>query len=401
MGLEKIDSIPIIDAHVHGVDPWYWIKYVGTFPFGIFLEKPNPSMLLNKRKTYIEGYRTIYDFPYDDLTPENEKELDDLWKASIGDNEAGYVLKAYEKAGVESAIEMCLSGPELPPGLGKDRFRMAVLLDGLMLPLDNSQMGQNERAKQFITMGENYRNILLEKYKPSSFDEYMDMVNRGIKDLIDLGVVSLKFNFPYWRDIKVDIIEKEDAVKVWDSKDSSPAAYKKLQDYILRIIMTKAAETGLPVQIHSGGIGITQQLYKTDPLSLEDLLWLPEVKPAKVVLLHGAYPYYQTLGYMASRTVNAPNIYIDMSMFIHSLAGTPQSTVPILREWLQNGLEDKIMYGSDGFTVLAIWMGAVNARKAIKMALEGMISDGYIDEDRALVIAEKILRGNAIKLYNL
>lgn len=401
MGLkERIDEIRIIDAHVHCVDPYCWMTYVGSFPFGFRLEKPGPTTLLNKRKSYIKGYQALYDFPYDDLTPENEAWLDETWKKTI-DLEAEYDMKAFDQAGVEMGIEMCLSGPELPPGLPEDRFKMAVLIDGFLIPLDNTDVGQNERAKQFVTMGIYYPGTLVEKYQPADFDAYLKMISDTFDELKAQGVVAFKMNYPYWRDIQIDVVDYEDALPVYEQKDNSPVAYKKLQDYIMRFMTAKAAEIGLPIQIHTGGIGISQQLYRTDPIYLEDLLWLPECKKAKIVLLHAAYPYCKKAGYMAQRKVNAPEIYIDFSMMVHCLPGAPDSVVPILRDFILEGLEDRLMYGSDGNNPMTTWLGAYDGREAVYQTVKGLCEDGYIDEEHAYVIAKKLLRDNAIALYQL
>lgn len=44
---------------------------------------------------------------------------------------------------------------------------------------------------------------------------------------------------------------------------------------------------------------------------------------------------------------------------------------------------------------------SVMARKTIAEVLAKIVLDGYFNEDEAILIAEKILRKNALELYNI
>jgi predicted TIM-barrel fold metal-dependent hydrolase len=99
----------------------------------------------------------------------------------------------------------------------------------------------------------------------------------------------MKMNFGYWRDLEVDVVSKEDAADVFEKKDATPVRYKKLQDYLLRYIIAKTADYGLPTQIHIGG-AVPQSMMVSDPVRFDSFLMLPDVAKAKVVLLHGAIP---------------------------------------------------------------------------------------------------------------
>jgi predicted TIM-barrel fold metal-dependent hydrolase len=164
-------------------------------------------------------------------------------------------------------------------------------------------------------------------------------------------------------------------------------------------MIAKAAKLGLPVHIHTGALGVTRPMDSVSPSKLDPFLWLPDIRPAKVVLLHGGYPFCREAGFMAGRAGDAPNLYLDISMMVFFLPGAPESIVGTLREWREAGLAEKMLYGSDGNNVLGMWMSAINARKALSLALQGMMDDGFIDGGQALAIANMILRENAKKLY--
>ena len=400
---EKIDRIKIIDGHVHGVDPWYWLQYVGSFPFADVATKlppMGPMQLLNKKKVTLRGFQEIFDFPYPELTDENRAIMEKLYVDSQED-EATFLLKAMDLAGIESGLEMCLSEPVLPPGLDSSRFAMAQLVDGLLIPLDNSVIEGNTRVKEFVKMVEVYPKILREKYPKEikTFDDYIDFMTESLNNLVPQDVVALKLNTAYWRNLAVDVVDKNEAEDVWNKKDNSPVRYKKLQDYLLRHLFATAAKLELPIHIHTGSLGITQPIGSANPVELDPILWQPDVKPAKIILLHGGYPFCTEAGFMAGRVGDAPNCWLDFSMMTFFLPGTPESVKDIMKGWITSGIAEKLIYGSDGNNVLGTWMSAVNARRLLTIVFDELIEEGFVDEDQAVLFANLLLRDNAKKLY--
>jgi predicted TIM-barrel fold metal-dependent hydrolase len=404
MSVEKqINAIKIIDGHVHAVDPWYWLKYVGSFPFADVASDLPPMGLLqmkNKKQVILRGFQEIYGFPHPALTDENRAEMEMIYKESQ-DDEAAYFMKAMDLAGIESAIEICLSAPVLPPGLNPSRFAKAQLVDGFLIPLDNSDIEGNKRVKEFVKMVEVYPKILHKENNDNikTFDEYLSFVSDALRTLAEQGVAALKMNTAYWRELSVDIVEKDEAEDVWNKKDTKPERYKKLQDYIMRRLIAEAAILDLPIHIHTGPLGITRPIEEANPAKLDPFLWLPDIKPAKIVLLHGGYPYCREAGFMAGRTGDAPNCYLDFSMMTFFLPGSPDSIKDIIKMWIVDGLAEKLLYGSDGNNVLGAWMSAVNARHLLTVVLDELIAEGFLDESQAIHIATLILRGNVKKLY--
>lgn len=291
MGLrERIQNIKIIDHHVHAVDPFYWMGPVGVYPFAEFnakLPEPTPFTTIRRREMLFTAYREIYDFPYTDLTPDNLQKLDDLYQKSLeGDAEGKIFMKAMDKAGIESALQMCLSEPILPPGLDPKRFARAQMVDGFLIPLDNSGIGETTRVKQFVKMVEVYPNIMRKQMNPQSFDDYLNMVSVTLENLVAEGVVALKMNHAYWRDIAIDVADKKEAEDVYNKKDTTPARYKILQDYIMRHMIAKAAVLELPIHIHTGALGIAQPMELSNAARFDAFLWLPDIRKAQVILLH-------------------------------------------------------------------------------------------------------------------
>jgi predicted TIM-barrel fold metal-dependent hydrolase len=294
---------------------------------------------------------------------------------------------------------MCLSGPVLPPGLDGDRFARAQLVDGFLIPLDNRGIGTTLREKQFVKMTEYYPGEMRKEMNPVTFDDYLNMISVTLERLVDDGVAALKMNFAYWRDIAIDVANKDEAEEVFVKKDNSPRRYKVLQDYILRHLIARAAILGLPIHIHVGPTAVTKPMETTSPARFDPFLWLPDIKPAKIVLLHGCYPYTREAGFMVSRMGDVPNLYLDVSLMWYFIPGAPESLVPIFRDWILAGLVPRMIYGSDSPSVIGIMLSAITARHTLYLTLQGLVDEGAIGESQALDMATAILRENARALY--
>jgi predicted TIM-barrel fold metal-dependent hydrolase len=403
---EKIYNIKIIDDHVHAFNDIYWKDAVGDLPFSFAFDKldiPTKTTPLTRAETLCRAYQELYDFPHPTITPDNESQLNDLYLRSKS-NEAPIYHRALDRAGIEYAFEVCLSNPQLPPGLDPERFKRMPYLDGLTIPLDNSALKSASRqAKAFLSMAEAFAanlNQQLDLY-PTSFQEYLMFVSTAIEKLRDEGCVAIKLNHAYWRTINISEVTHDQAREAFDSKDTSRVSYSQLQDFLIRRIIAKAGELDLPVQIHTGGIGPERSMKEGDPTCLDGFLWLPDLRQAKVVLLHGGYPYCREAGFMVSRMWKQRKTCLDISWMWWGHFNSPNALVGILREWLEMGIVRRLIYGSDAGNPHQIWLSAMNIREALFLALKGMMSDGLINKEQALYMAELVLRGNAMTLYKL
>ena len=101
--------------------------------------------------------------------------------------------------------------------------------------------------------------------------------------------------------------------------------------------------------------------------------------------------------------LSKPNVYTDISMMV--LVAEPRELANTLRSWL-TAWPEKVLFGTDAFDGGAdqgweevAWLGASTARRALALALTGMMRDGEIDRPRAEALARMVLRENAAKLY--
>ena len=79
----------------------------------------------------------------------------------------------------------------------------------------------------------------------------------------------------------------------------------------------------------------------------------------------------------------------------------------VLRQWLGEW-PDKVLFGTDAFDNSPTYgwaesalLGAKTARRALAMALTGMMRDGEIDRPRAEQLARMVMRDNAVAAYHL
>lgn len=404
---DQIHNIKIIDDHVHVLDAAYWIDAVGEIPFPPEvhgLEYPSAMTPLTRAKKLAAIYRDLYGFKHSAINAQNQGELQELYERSKSDEAAVY-HKALDLAGIESALEICASNPELPPGLDKNRFKRVPYFDGFLIPLDNTELKKTSRkAELFINMAETFVRNAQKQLNcfPTSFDDYLKFMFTVMEKLLEQGCVALKMCFANFRSFNVDVVSEDEARNVFESGNVNPERYKHLQDYLLRRILVKAGEIGLPVQIHSGSTGIVSFMRETNPSYLDKLLWLPDVLPARVVLLHGGYPFCREAGFMVSTWGRRPRqLFLDLSVMWMDHPCSPYALVGMLRGWLEEGLASKLIYGSDGTSPFKLLISAMDIREALYLALKGMIDDGLIDESQALTMAELVLRGNAKAFYKL
>jgi predicted TIM-barrel fold metal-dependent hydrolase len=300
----------------------------------------------------------------------------------------------------------------LGEGVAAPRFRWVPFDDPLMLPLDT----RNEAARTPDTRSLYPREAaLLQRYLrdlqitalPPTLDEYVNTVVRPtLEKQKNGGAVAIKFEAAYLRPL--DFAEPSNAnariTYTRFAKGGAPprGEYKNLQDYLFRVIGREAGKLGLAVHIHVfDNFGGFYNATGSQPIQLEPVFNDSTLRGTNFVIVHGGWPHVgQTAAMMAK-----PNVYADISMM--DLALPPSQVAGALRLWLSEWPE-KVLFGSDAFDggpdlswgeVAAL--GTSSARKALAMALTGMMLDGEITRERAQQLARMVLRENAAALYKL
>ena len=218
------------------------------------------------------------------------------------------------------------------------------------------------------------------------------------------GAVAVKFEFAYLRDLQISNPPRESAERVYaiyaQSSEPTPEDYKLLQDFVFRYISLEAGRLGLPVHIHlSIGAGSYFQTSNADPLALQSLFNDPNLRRTKFVMLHSAWPFERE----AAALILKPNVYLDTSGL--SYLTYPTEAAHAIRLFLEAAPE-KVLYGSDATPLSpevgweeTAWLGSTLGRKALAIALTGMVRDREITKDQAAQYGQMVLRGNAHQLY--
>src|SRR5579875_1575457 len=170
---------------------------------------------------------------------------------------------------------------------------------------------------------------------------------------------------------------------------------KGLLDYFHCLALKEAIRFRRPFEFHTG-IGDTDVLADAcNPMLLVGLLQDEEIRKAKIILLHGGYPYVAEAGWM---THFFPNVYLDSSIvyFTHFLGATRR-----MEEMLEMAPYSKLLYSSDGMVPELQWFCARFAKRVMSAVLERLIKAGTLDDSEARDLADSYFHANAKKLYSL
>ena len=316
---------------------------------------------------------------------------------------------ALDLAGIDVMLANRVSmGPSLAP----PRFLWVSFADALMLPLD----GKLESARTPDTRSlYALETKLLHRYMtdlgiaklPASLDDYVKtIVTPTLERQKQAGAVAVKFEAAYLRSLDFDDPDANLARLVYSRFASGGvpgrAEYKTLQDYLFRVIAREAGRLGMSVHIHStDGAGSFYNARGADPLLLESAFNDSTLRATRFVIIHGGWPQVgHTLAMM-----NKGNVYADISMT--DITAEPGELASALRLWLF-ARPERVLFGTDAFDggkdqswEAGAYLGASAARRALGLALTGMLRDGVITRARAEELARMVMRENAVALYGL
>jgi predicted TIM-barrel fold metal-dependent hydrolase len=224
----------------------------------------------------------------------------------------------------------------------------------------------------------------------------------AVEKRLQEGAVGFKCAAAYFRTLQFDDVSRSDAERAFDSLFGSPAAdsgpalaslQKQLGDYMMHKLMQHAAERHLPVQIHTGSLlGSQYPVARTNPAHLTNLL--PKYPPVRFALFHGGYPYTSEFAAIAK---NVPNVYADLC-WLHILA--PGQAKKLLSELIETVPANKILgFGGDFLHVEGAYGHAQMARAVTAEVLAEKVEQGYLKEEEAANLLERILHQNGRELF--
>ncbi|MFI9201269.1 amidohydrolase family protein [Streptomyces sp. NPDC053048] len=164
---------------------------------------------------------------------------------------------------------------------------------------------------------------------------------------------------------------------------------------LLRHLLWSAADTGLPLQFHTGFGDPDLRLHRCDPLLLTDFVKAVRPTGCTVVLLHG-YPYHRNAGYLAAVF---PHVYADVGL---SLSHTGARAEAVLAEMLELTPFGKLLFSTDAYGLPELYVvGAELFRRALARLLAGWVGEGAWAAGDAERVAAMVAADNARRVYRL
>jgi hypothetical protein len=399
--LERIKTIKIFDHHAH---PGYGddsdVDAQATPPQHLpFREREtNPEL--------VAAVKALFDYPYSDLSDDHVRWLHDRWSAAEKAGGTAYWDHILDQVGIESTVA---NRVEMTGYLNPKRFRWVFFVDSFLFPFDNKNViAENPDEGVYIPLQEKVLHRYMQhasiKQLPDTFDGYLKFVTRTLEENQKKGGIAEKFEAGYFRSLYFADPPLQSAAAVYQKFHSggvpTPEEYKTFQDYVFRHLVREGGRLHLPVHIHTAvGEGDYFRLRNGNVLNLENVVKDPRYLDTTFVLIHGGYPYYREVIWLASMK----NVYIDTSE-IETMV-YPWEMKNLLRLWLET-YPEKITFGSDAYPFSAalgseetFWLAVNTARDALAAALAEMVASNEVTEDKALEIARGYLHDNAISLY--
>ena len=323
---------------------------------------------------------TIRDiFGIEDLNRNTYRQLSEAISGSRKPGWYRYVLK--EKANIAVSVVDIQS-----LGVNREFFVQTMRLDHFIGVQSRVDLGELENESGLAI---------------HSLDDLVKAMQTVLKHYKEKGAVSVKSALAYNRVLNYEKVTRHEAEIVFNhiasrlGEGSSWLESKPLQDYMMHQVIRAAIENELPVQIHTGlQEGNENIITNSNPTHLINLFI--EYREAKFDLFHGGYPYIHEWATLAK---NFANVTADITWLPII---SPAIARQLLHELIETVPSNKIMaFGGDSMTVEMAYGHARMTRQLMTRVLSEKIAEGYLDEDEAIVLAQRMLRDNPASLFKL
>lgn len=408
-----INGIRAIDSHAHPMRPVPAAAPADTEFDALPLDRIPPFDLPHRLKPEDSIWRLAQSALYR-IAPEMSGDAyHNALKTAVANTQRSQGQRFAEWALDRAGIDVMMANRiALGPGLAPPRFRWVSFVDPLLFPLATSgEAGRTPDTKSLYPreakLLQRYLHDLGLRTLPVSLDEYVRVVVAPtLARHRTNGAVAVKFEAAYLRPLDFDDADAGIARRIYARyvRGGVPprAEYKVVEDYLFRAIAREAGRQHLAVQVHAletfGGFYVT---HGSAPHLLEPALNDSTLRGTRFVIVHGGWPLVGETQALLSKA----NVYADISMMVQILS--PTVLAGVLRQWLGEWPE-KVLFGTDAFDggteqgwEQVAWVGSNTARRALAIALTGMLRDGEISRDRAETLARMVLRDNAATVYGL
>jgi predicted TIM-barrel fold metal-dependent hydrolase len=383
-----LSAIPVIDSHCHPFDP---VRDKGDFRLHFSLSMWEPSLELTTNTVF--SYKVIRELgkllgcateDFDEISKERDRQYRRDPKA--------YIDKLFKSVNLETLILDTGYPHEEWVGYSVDLDSFSRLVPCKIYPICRIEPIVYKIFKKF----------------PKTFDEAKEFFNSEIEKAVKVEkVVAFKSIIAYATGLELKHWSEKEAEDAYNrfiqkpyqdyTKHPPGPDEKILRDYFAVMALLKCRENDIPMQFHTGmGGAPTLDLRKANPILMQDILAVEEVKETKVVLAHAGFPFCEEAAMLTS---SYPNLYCDMSA-ISNFMGTAMKSAML--KIFELAPVNRVLFGTDGVTMPeSYWIGVKQGVKGLEQALVELINEDWITEKDANRIAKMILNENAKKLYKL
>lgn len=292
------------------------------------------------------------------------------------------VLK--DKANIDCSL--VITWPGEPVAVDRAFFRAVPILDHYAIPGTRAELEQLEKEAACSIQ---------------TLDQLLTAQETMLDAFTRQGIAAVKIFLAYRRTLRFDRVSKTEAARVFDriwlsqTQDLAFDDLKPLQDFMTRTLIGRAAERGLPIQIHTGlQEGNGNYLANSNPTLLTNVVM--EFSDARFDLFHAGYPF---TGELAAMAKYFPNVSADLC-WVQAIS--PHVFKRTLHEWLDTIPANKIFAGGgDSNYVEGAYGHCTLARRLVAEVLAERVEQGAMDRAGALWYAGRILRENAREFFPL
>lgn len=180
-----------------------------------------------------------------------------------------------------------------------------------------------------------------------SFVEFIEKYRIDLREALKRSdVVGIKSIIAYRSGLEILSKNRNAAHEQWDEFQlDERAEVKALRDYCLHVAIEECTMVGKVVHIHTGVGDGEVALSKANPSLLLPMLKDKKYADTKFHLVHGGYPWMDEAAFIVSIL---PNVYMDISL---QNPFTGHGVQRIISQTFEFAPFDKVMFGSDAFTV--------------------------------------------------
>lgn len=342
-------------------------------------------------RSLARALQDLYGIMPDDLLHHDRSALSDRLRPAEHADWYGFVL--HQKAGIQVAL-LDVGSTEVDRRL----FQPVVRMDHFLYGFKRRAHSWRKLPPTLLTFSDVGLDVIEARYAATvrTFEDYLALLDHAFQQEVARGAVAIKVGLAYDRSLRFEAAPYLDARQVFEKPDDDVSASdaRRFQDFMMRAIVQRAAEHGLPVQIHTGmQAGYWSALEHSNPTLLNNLFL--EYPQANFDVFHGGYPYTSELAVLAK---TYPNVYLN-ACWLPLIS--PSVAKRCLHEWIETVPWTKLLWGGDCQIVEETYGHVLLMRQLLSEVLVEKVSAGYFGPEDANDVACGILRDNALRLYRL